>query len=92
MQIEAVRTTNHAEIKRWVKDRHGVPARILETDTPGLGPLTIYFPEAQEKPDNLEVLTWDVFLEDFENHGYRFVYQEALPDGTMSYFYRIERG
>jgi hypothetical protein len=91
MQIEAVRTIDHDEIMRWTKDRHGTIGRIAERETPGLGQITIYFPDRETKPDNFEEIPWDEFLEDFENKKYEFVYQEMRGTGDLSYFFKIQK-
>ncbi|MFN6946895.1 MAG: hypothetical protein ACK4ND_18265 [Cytophagaceae bacterium] len=91
MQIEAVRTTNHEEIMRWIKDRHGVVGRIHEEETSGLGSLFVYFPNHGEQPENFEELTKNEFLKVFEDQKLVFIYQEILPEGGRSRFYAFAR-
>ena len=55
-------TTNHDEIRRWVEERGGHPARVKDTaskNSPGL--LRIDYP-GFSGGNSLEAISWDEFL------------------------------
>lgn len=82
-------TTNHDTIVHWASNRDGKPVRLREENaTPGLGPIQISFKDDQ-MPDNAEEITWEEFLEDFENRKLAFIYREQEADGQVSKFYKI---
>ncbi len=65
MSNESKTTTNHNEIKKWVEDRKGKPARVKTTgDENDIGLLRINFPGGSE--ENIENITWKEFFEKFD--------------------------
>ncbi len=86
-------TTSHEEIRRWVEERGGHPARVKDTergDSPGL--LRIDYP-GYSGADSLEEITWDEFFLGFDENKLAFLYQEKTKDGKTSRFSKlIERG
>jgi hypothetical protein len=82
-------TTDHDEIRRWVEERGGKPARVKETgggDDPGI--LRIDFPG--DGPDeNLEQIGWDEWFEAFDRNGLAFVHQDEKQDGEPSTFAKL---
>lgn len=92
MQYEAIKTTNHQALIDWARNRQGVPGRIRKNSgEPGLGPLKIFFPQIEEREEQFEEITWEEFLEDFENHKLTMSFQENKPDGEISYYYKFEK-
>ncbi|MCU1261234.1 MAG: 1,4-alpha-glucan branching enzyme [Bryobacterales bacterium] len=82
-------TIDHDEIRRWVEERHGVPARVKGTgdnDDPGL--LRIDFPVDGPDP-NLEPISWDEWFRKFDEKQLAFLYEEKMANGTMSYFNKL---
>ena len=80
---EAKQTTNHDEIRNWVEERGGNPARVKGTgkgDT--LGVLRIDYP-GYEGEDTLEKITWDEFFDAFDSNELAFLYQDD-PDSRFS--------
>src|SRR4051812_50142422 len=72
-------TTDHDEIRRWVEERGGHPARVKATggdDDPGI--LRIDFPGGSGE-DTLEEISWDEGVEAVEGNNLAF-----LPQGTTS--------
>ena len=62
-------TTDHDEIRRWVEERGGHPARVKRTgrkNDPGI--LRIDFPGFSGE-DTLEEIEWDEFFEWFERNN-----------------------
>lgn len=83
---EAKVTTNHEEIRRWVDERGGSPARVKGTgDQAEGGLLRIDFP-GYSGEDSLEKISWEEFFETFDQNGLAFLYQEKLESGETSRF------
>jgi hypothetical protein len=82
-------TTNHEEIKQWVEERGGHPARVKGTDEEGgAGVLRIDFPGYSGK-GTLEKITWEEFFTGFEESNLAFLYQEETKDGSESRFSKL---
>jgi hypothetical protein len=82
-------TTNHDEIRRWVEERGGHPARVKNTErrsSPGL--LRIDYP-GYSGGDTLEEISWDEFFEGFDENNLAFLYQEKTKDGSKSRFSKL---
>ena len=90
---ESKTTTNHDEIRRWVEERGGHPARVKDTESknsPGL--LRIDYP-GYSGGDSLEEISWDESFTGFDDNKLAFLYQEKTKDGKVSRFSKlIERG
>jgi hypothetical protein len=81
------RTTDHAKIRRWVEARNGKPVRVQGTgEGEAAGLLRIDFPEEPEDEEDLEEITWDEFLEKFDEKRLAFVYEEKTAGGEPSRF------
>jgi hypothetical protein len=81
-------TTNHDEIRRWVEERGGHPARVKETESknsPGL--LRIDYP-GYSGGDTLAI-SWDEFFMGFDENNLAFLYQEETKDGKQSRFSKL---
>ena len=77
---ESQSTTDHEEIRRWVEERGGHPARVkgsnlLRIDYPGF-----------TGGDTLERIDWDEFARVFDENNLAFLYQEETKDGGESRF------
>jgi len=69
------RTTDHAEIRRWVDARGGHPAVV--TGVPGEeGVLRIDLPGGYAGQEFLEPLSWDEFFRRFEEKRLTFLYED----------------
>jgi hypothetical protein len=90
---ESKTTTNHDEIRRWVEDRGGHPARVKDTERKGSpGLLRIDYPGFSGE-ERLEEISWDEFFTGFDENNLAFLYQEKTKDGKQSRFSKlIERG
>ncbi len=89
MSTEAKVTTDHEEIKQWVEERGGHPARVKGTEKgDGGGLLRIDYPGFSGE-DTLEVITWDEFFEAFDNNDLAFLYQEETKGGKESRFSKL---
>jgi hypothetical protein len=89
MSTEAKVTTDHEEIKQWVEERGGSPARVKGTnkgDSGGL--LRIDYPGFSGE-DTLEPITWNEFFEAFEENKLAFLYQEETKGGKESRFSKL---
>jgi hypothetical protein len=76
-------TTDHNEIRRWVSDRGGFPARVKGTDEKGgSGVLRIDYPGFSGE-ERLEAITWTEFFKGFDKEKLAFLYEDA-PDSRFS--------
>ena len=76
---EAKTTTNHDEIRRWVEERGGRPARVAATgDGDDTGILRINFPNEPGGDDDagLEEIGWEEWLQAFDENNLAFLYQD----------------
>ena len=86
---ESVTTTDHEEIRRWVEERGGRPARVQGTGANGdPGILRIEFP-GRGDDDNLEEISWAQWFEAFEENDVAFLYQEETAEGSESRFSKL---
>jgi hypothetical protein len=84
-------TSDHEEIRRWVEEHGGRPARVRGTgddDDPGV--LRIEFP-GRAGEDQLEPITWDEWFEKFDEAGLAFLYQAQKASGEESTFFKLVR-
>lgn len=70
----AKQTTDHDEIKRWVEDREGHPAKVRGVEGPG-DLLRIDFPGFSGE-GKLEQISWEEFFDQFEKNDLAFLYQD----------------
>lgn len=73
-------TTDHEEIRQWVEERGGEPARVKDSNL-----LRIDYPGFSGE-GKLEPLDWDEFFRIFDENNLAFLYQEATKDGGESRF------
>ena len=86
---EAITTTNHNEIRKWVEERGGHPARVKGTeDRSGGGLLRIDFP-GYSGEQSLEQISWEEFFKEFENSSLAFLHQDKTEDGKESRFSKL---
>lgn len=86
---EAKTTTNHNEIRKWVEERGGHPARVRDTDNKdGGGVLRIDYPGYSGEQE-LEEISWDEFFETFDDRKLAFLYQDETKDGKESRFSKL---
>jgi|SRR3989338_4957011 len=88
-QVESKTTTDHNEIKKWVEDRKGKPARVkgTEDNQNDTRLLKINFPGYEE--ESLENISWDEFFNKFEENNLAFLYEEKTADGKVSKFFKL---
>ena len=83
---ESKTTTDHEEIRRWVEERGGHPARVEGTNL-----LRIDYPGFSGE-DTLEEISWDELFQIFDKNKLAFLYQEETKDGGESRFSKfVER-
>ena len=82
-------TTNHDEIRRWVEERGGHPAKVKGTEKgKSSGVLRIDYPGFSGE-DRLEEISWEEFFEGFEQNELAFLYQDKTKDGELSRFSKL---
>ena len=74
-------TTDHKEIRRWVTERGGFPARVKGTEKKG-GLLRIDYPGFSGE-ESLEAITWTEFFKGFESNRLAFLYEDE-PQNRFS--------
>lgn len=83
----ATKTTDHDEIRKWVEDRGGHPARVdAKGHKDGGGILRVDFKDPDDSEDTLEPLDWDEFFETFDANELAFLHQDKTADGKVSRF------
>jgi hypothetical protein len=82
-------TTNHDEIRRWVEERGGQPARVKDTESKNSqGLLRIDYPGFSGE-GSLEAISWEEFFEGFDDNKLAFLYQDKTKDGKESRFSKL---
>jgi hypothetical protein len=84
-------TIDHNEIRSWVEERGGHPAKVKGTGRAGEhggGLLRIDYP-GYSGTDTLEEITWEQFFDQFEKAGLAFLYQDKLESGETSRFSKL---
>ena len=91
MASQSHTTTDHDEIRSWVEEHDGTPARVRGTEEgEGVGVLRIDFPGGAGE-DQLEHIEWDVWFSTFDDNGLAFLYQERKASGEDSTFFKLVR-
>lgn len=86
---EAKTTTDHEQIKQWVEERGGRPARVKGTaEEGGSGVLVIDYP-GYSGTQTLETIRWDEFFKGFEENKLAFLYQHETKAGEESRFSKL---
>jgi hypothetical protein len=83
-------TVDHDEIRRWVEEHGGRPARVRGTGNGDAGVLRIDFPGGAGE-EALEPISWDEWFRTFDEQGLALVYQERKADGEDSTFAKLVR-
>jgi hypothetical protein len=82
-------TTDHDEIRKWVSERGGYPARVKGSkDERSSGVLRIDYP-GYSGEESLEPITWSEFFKGFESNKLAFLYQEEKKEGSESRFSKL---
>lgn len=80
-------TIEHDEIRRWVSERGGYPARVKGTADQG-GLLRIDYP-GYSGEETLQPITWTEFFKAFEKNQLAFLYEEETKSGDESRFSKL---
>jgi hypothetical protein len=82
-------TTDHDEIREWVEERGGHPARVKGTGSKSdAGLIRIDFPGFSGE-GSLEEISWEEFFQAFEDNELAFVYQDHKKSGEPSTFSKL---
>jgi hypothetical protein len=82
-------TTDHDEIKAWVEERGGFPARVrASSDDGATGVIRVDFP-GFTGDGSLERIPWDEWFQAFESSKLAFLHQEETEDGQISHFNKL---
>ena len=91
MASESKTTIDHDEIRSWVEERGGSPARVKgsnKSKSKGGGLLRIDYPGFTGE-DSLETITWEEFFAAFDDNNLAFLYQDETKDGKESRFSKL---
>ncbi|WP_435741579.1 hypothetical protein [Nocardioides sp. SYSU DS0663] len=89
MASESHTTTDHDEIRSWVEEHDGKPARVRGTEGgEGTGVLRIDFPGGAGE-DQLEHIGWEEWFETFDDNDLAFLYQAQKASGEDSTFFKL---
>lgn len=89
----ATKTTSHDEIRKWVEERGGTPARVdAKGHERGGGILRIDFKDPDgEEDEALEHISWDEFFRTFDENELAFLHQDETSGGKESRFNKFVR-
>ena len=84
----ATKTVDHDEIRKWVEERGGRPARVnARGHKEGGGILRIDFKDpGGENGEALEHISWEEFFRTFDQSKLAFLHQDETSDGRASRF------
>jgi len=84
-------TTDHDEIRQWVEEHGGEPARVIGTGSKDdVGVLRIDFPGGAGE-EELEHVSWDQWFGKFDETHVAFLYQVEKTSGEDSTFFKLIR-
>jgi hypothetical protein len=89
MTGKAKTTTDPETIRAWVETHGGRPARVRgsgDGDDPGI--LRIDFPGGAGE-DSLEPISWEEWLQKFNENNLAFLYQDEKASGEDSTFFKL---
>jgi hypothetical protein len=86
---EAKTTTDHEQIKEWVEELGGRPARVKGTAEKGSsGVLAIDYP-GYSGTQTLETISWGEFFRGFEENKLAFLYQDEIESAGVICFSKL---
>jgi len=80
-------TIEHDEIRSWVSERGGYPARVKGTNEKG-GLLRIDYP-GYSGEERLQTITWTEFFKAFDDNQLAFLYEDETKSGEESRFSKL---
>ena len=89
MQHTSKTTRVHSKIREWAEARGGKPSVVTTGGGKETTILRIDFPDADDRKENLEEISWEEFFKVFDKHGLEFLYQEHTANGKRSRFFKF---
>lgn len=86
---ETLATTDHDTIREWAEERDGTPSHVKgvgSDDDPGI--LRIDFP-GYSGGDTLEPISWEEWLDKFDEADIAMIYREEEASGELSNFHKL---
>lgn len=83
---QAIATTNHDVIRRWVEERKGHPSVVKATQGQRRGRAGLLRIDFAAPDEGLEQTSWEDFFETFDSNNLAFLYQEQTATGRKSRF------
>lgn len=87
---DAVKITDHAEIRKWAEERGGRPSVVEVTGEDGVGVGVLRF-DFGEKDDRLKPIDWETFFDTFEKKKLALLAQYTTNGKTSRFFKFIAR-
>jgi hypothetical protein len=82
-------TMDHVIIKKWVEERGGEPASVpFGTPDEEEGVLRIRF-KGTDEFERFKPISWSEFFTKFDQSHLAFMYEEDMPDGKISKFFKF---
>lgn len=80
-------TTDHDELRRRAEARKAKPAQVLGTSNGDPGIIRLEFPDAPHAKDqSLGEISWNEFLQEFDDTELMFLHQDTTSGGDKSNF------
>lgn len=87
MSRQPKETADHATIMEWARVRNARPAVVTDDDGKATEMLRLNFPGYSG--DELQEISWDDWLQLFEENNLKLRYREKTESGSKSNFNRI---
>ncbi|MFA4886841.1 MAG: hypothetical protein WC595_01385 [Candidatus Nanoarchaeia archaeon] len=79
-------TTDHGEMRKWVKERKGHPIHLKGMLDADEIPISIKLPHSTMEGSEI---TWDEFFKQFDDRNLAFEYEERDENGELSLFFKL---
>ena len=79
-------TTDHGEMRKWVKERKGHPIHLKGMLDADEIPISIKLPHSTMEGSEI---TWDEFFKQFDDRNLAFEYEERNEEGELSLFFKL---
>jgi hypothetical protein len=86
---QTLATRDPAVIRQWADERKAHPATVARKDGERPRTLRLDF-ESNGRSDRLQPVSWDDWMQTFEQRDLVFLYQEKRRDGRQSNFFRLD--
>jgi hypothetical protein len=82
-------TTDHDEIRRWATERGARPVAVKRAGRNGDGNVIGFIFARLSGKNHLKEVSWEEWLQKFDEHKLSFLYQEKIANGQRSNYNEI---